>query len=355
MESDRGSEGVRVGPVGGQLVAAAEWDAFVRGTRDATFAHLSCWREIIAEVMGHEPIYLGARDGAGDTVGLMPLFALNSPIFGHRLVSVPLLSYGGPVGSPPAVAALLHAALGEARRRGARAMELRARPRMHADAPSGLATTERKVTVLLTLPDQPEPLWDAFRAKVRSQVRRPMKEGMGARFGLDQLEPFYRVFSRNMRDMGTPVLPKRLFERIADAFGDEAIFGAVYHRGTPVAAGAGIVFREEFEMTWASALREHSRSAPNMLLYWAFMERMIGRGVRTFNFGRCTPGGGTHRFKLQWGGTDLPLPWLIWPAGRGDDQSPGRASRALSAAWRRLPVPVANRLGPRVARQLPWW
>jgi serine/alanine adding enzyme len=364
MKAGPGSESdvVGVGPITVQPVELppAEWDAFVRASERATFAHLSCWRKIIADVMGHEAVYFVARDHAGGTAGVLPLFILRSPIFGRRLVSVPLLNYGGPLGSPAAVRALLDRAVQEARRRRMRVMELRTR----TAPPSDLTTTARKVTVLLPLPDDPEELWTGLKAKVRSQVRRPMKEGMEVRFGADQLQPFYHVLSRNMRDMGTPVLPARLFERIAGAFGDEAEFGVVYHQDEPVAAGGGFVFRDEFEMTWASSLREHNRSAPNMLLYWAFMERMIGRGVRTFNFGRCTPGGGTHSFKLQWGGHDLPLPWLTWTPGTApegaphhvlDDAGPGRIARLVSGAWSRLPVAVANRVGPVVARQLPWW
>jgi serine/alanine adding enzyme len=332
--------------------SGSEWDDFVNGHPAATLAHRFGWRDVIREVFGHEPVYLAASLSGGTLVGVLPLFLLRSPVFGRRAVSVPLLSDGGPLGSDAVMAILVSEAMALNRRRVGKAMELRARHPI----PGGPPPSTRKVSVLLALPTEPDELWTSLKAKVRSQVRRPMKEGMEARFGTAELEPFYHVLARNMRDMGTPVLPRALFERIAGTFGDDVVFGTVYHRGAPVAAGAGFIFRDEFELVWASALREHNRSAPNMLLYWAFMERMIGRGVRTFNFGRCTPGGGTHRFKLQWGGTEVPLPWIIWPTPSGpDDAGPGRAARALSAVWGRLPLAVANRAGPVVARQLPWW
>jgi serine/alanine adding enzyme len=338
--------------VSGDESPAGDWDAFVEQHSRATFAHRAAWHGVVARTMGHEPIYLVARSAEGAVAGLLPLFALRSPIFGKRLVSMPLLSDGGPIGTEAAETALVEAAVTEARSRRAAALELRARHEIR----SSLVANPRKVTVLLPLPSDPEELWTSLKAKVRSQVRRPMKEGLATRFGPEELEPFYQVLSRNMRDMGTPVLPGSLFRGVLEAFGDDVVFGVVYRGDEPVAAGAGFVFRDEFELVWASALREHSRSAPNMLLYWAFMERMIGRGVRTFNFGRCTPGGGTHRFKLQWGGADLPLPWLVWPpASDEDDGSPGRTARALSAVWQRLPLSVANRAGPMVARHLPWW
>ena len=93
-----------------------------------------------------------------------------------------------------------------------------------------------------------------------------------------------------------------------------------------------------------------------MLLYWSLMEEVIRRGGTAFNFGRCTPGGGTHRFKSQWGGVDEPLHWTQWPAvGSGEateDDEGGALQRAVSL-WQKLPLPVANRLGPVVSRGLP--
>jgi lipid II:glycine glycyltransferase (peptidoglycan interpeptide bridge formation enzyme) len=198
-------------------------------------------------------------------------------------------------------------------------------------------------------------LWKGFSSKLRSQIRRATKAGLEARFGLDQMEPFYSVFSRNMRDLGTPVMPRAWFESIARIFPQIARFGVVYHGSTPVAAGCGFVWRDEFEMTWASSLREFNHLAPNMLLYCSFMEQMIHAGVRRFNFGRCTAGGGTHRFKTQWGGIDEPLPWGQWsPAQIRTTPSPERpAYRMAAAVWRRLPLNLTNRVGPVLARVIP--
>ena len=220
---------------------------------------------------------------------------------------------------------------------------------------SGLRLSQRKLTVRLELPPAAEDLWRAFDPKLRSQIRRPQRDGLVARFGPDQVDAFYDVFARNMRSLGTPVLPRAFFTRLAAIFAGLIVFGAVYRSGQPVAAGCGFVWRDEFEMTWASSLREYSRSAPNMLLYWSFIEQMIARGVRVFDFGRCTPGSGTHRFKQQWGGADVALPWLQWsPRNVAATPSPERPTYRLAAAvWRRLPLGVTNRIGPFLARRLP--
>jgi hypothetical protein len=132
-------------------------------------------------------------------------------------------------------------------------------------------------------------------------------------------------------------------------------FGCAYLGDQPVACGCAFRWGDEIEMTWASSLREHSRIAPNMLLYWSFMERAIEAGIRTFNFGRCTPGGGTHRFKRQWGARDEPL-WWYQPVAVGVASTPSPDSGAFSwgpRVWRRLPTSVATTLGPRIVRYIP--
>ncbi|MET0399209.1 MAG: FemAB family XrtA/PEP-CTERM system-associated protein [Longimicrobiaceae bacterium] len=331
----------------------ARWDAFVAAAEGSTFCHLAGWREVMAEVMGHECRYLAAEAEDGSWAGVLPLVRVRGGIFGHYLLSMPFLNDGGPLG-PAGVRRLLAArAVDEARRMGVDLLEMRVREPLAGD---GLAESQRKVTVLLPLPATAEELWEkGFRAKLRSQIKRPQKEGLATRFGADQVGPFYEVFARNMRDLGTPVLPRAFFERIARVFPEQARFAVVYSGDTPVAAGCGFAWRGEFEITWASALREFNSVSPNMLLYWALMERVIGEGVRTFNFGRCTPGAGTHRFKQQWGGSDLPLPWAQWSAGGvAATPSPDRpVFRLATAAWQRLPVPVANLVGPVLARRLP--
>jgi len=335
-------------PLDGQRIA---WDDFVARADGGSYCHLAGWRDILADVLGAECLYWAAADDNGSWQGVLPLVRVRSRIFGHYLVSLPFLNDGGPLGAPAARDRLVAEAVSEARRTRADLLELRTR-----DAAGGeLSPSGRKITVKLSLPPAPDALLKAFPAKLRSQIRRPIKEGLTVRFGPEQREPFYEVFSRTMRDLGTPVLPRAFFERIATAFPDLALFGVVYRGEEPLAAGCGFTWRGEFEMTWAGSLRASRPISANMLLYWSFMEHVIGRGVATFNFGRCTPGGGTHQFKRQWGGTDVSLPWSQWsPRDVRATPSPDRPIyRAAAAVWRRLPLAMVNRLGPVLARRLP--
>ena len=334
--------------------ARADWDAAVAAFPGSTFCHRSGWQRIMSGVLRHECIYLRAHDGAGAWRGVLPLVRVRS-ILGHYLVSVPFLNDGGPLGDDAARRALVGYAVAEAQRSGAGLLELRSRETI----PGPVSASHRKVTVHLELPDSVDTLWSkTFKAKLRSQIRRSSKEGMTARSGPTEIEPFYGVLARNMRDLGTPVLPRAFFEQIATEFGPSAIFSTVYtSSGAPAAAGCSLQWQNEIEIVWASSLREYNRFSPNMLLYAHVMEESIARGATIFNFGRCTPGSSTHAFKLQWGGHDVALAWPYWSRSGSvgtPTPSPDRpVFRLATTLWSHLPLAVTNRLGPALARQLP--
>jgi serine/alanine adding enzyme len=168
--------------------SGAEWDGLTRELEGRTFCHLGSWRSVMSEVMGLSLHYRVAADGAGRIHGALPMVRVRSRLFGDYLVSMPFLSYGGPLGSQDARALLAQEAAGEAQSLGVDLLELRSR----TPVPGELRTSERKVTVLLPLPESSKELWEkGLPGKVRSQVRRPMKEGMEARFGSELLGSFY--------------------------------------------------------------------------------------------------------------------------------------------------------------------
>jgi FemAB-related protein (PEP-CTERM system-associated) len=334
--------------------SAGDWDEFVRAQPGWSHFHLYGWRAVIERVFRHECIYLVARDDDGKIAGVLPLVRLRSLIFGHLLVSMPFVNYGGPLGADEAVTTLVNEASRLRTASRAKVLELRSRTSLPVEMP----VSHRKVTVLLDLPETSEALWKALPAKLRSQVRRPQKENITVRIGPEQLDGFYMVFAHHMRDLGTPVLPRRFFEELRAVFPDDTMFAVAYHQEQPVACGCGFLWGNEFEISWASALRSHNAMSPNMLVYWELMAHVIGRGARIFNFGRCTRGSGTHKFKMQWGGREEQLWWYQ----QGRDSEPGQGATPsqdagvfalASRIWKKFPVPVTTRLGPAIVRFIP--
>ena len=203
-----------------------EWRP-VRAAGGWTHFDLYGWKSVIERVFGpYECIrHPAARDDALRISGVLPLVRVRSRVFGHYLVSMPFLNYGGPLGSDDAVRALGGRADEIARRDDVSLLEL---PEQAPIAPA-MPVSHRKITVLLDLPATSAELWKGLPAKVRNQVRRPQKEGITVSFGREQCAPFFSVFAQHMRELGTPTQPRRLFDTIADQFGDAVWFACAYH------------------------------------------------------------------------------------------------------------------------------
>jgi serine/alanine adding enzyme len=330
----------------------AAWDGLVAAA-GGTLYHRNATLDAVAATFRHRVYRLGAWRGA-DLVGVLPLVRLTSLVFGDYLVSVPLFNYGGPVATDEAAAArLLERAAGLVDELGVSHAEIRCAASVHA----GWEQRTDKVAMRLRLAASADAQFAGFSAKLRAQIRRPGKDGFSVRSGgAELLDAFYRVFAINMRDLGTPVYPKRFFANMLAAWKDVSRIVCVEREGRTVAAGLLVRDRDSVEIPWASSLREFNRFGVNMLLYWESIQFAIATGAAWFDFGRSSRGSGTFRFKAQWGAEPLQLNWHYRSRVGGGlpNLTPNNPKYRLALAlWRRLPVAVSNRLGPWLARGLP--
>jgi len=334
-------------------ISGVQWDAFADSHPAATAYHAWRWKHVFESAFGHETVYLAALDG-DEVKGVLPLAIFRSRLFGRFGVSVPFLNYGGLLASTPdAAAALVGRATEIARERKLSHIELRHLSRQCPD----LHARQHKVRMLLTLPQDVKHGWEGLDRKVRNQVRKAEKAGLAAREGGEELlDAFYQVFSRNMRDLGTPVYAPDFFRSVLRAFPEQARVFLVEHGTAPVAAAITIRHRDGIEVPWASSLREYRADSPNNLLYWQIIQHAIGAGLRVLDFGRSTPNEGTYHFKKQWGAEPSPLYWEYILVGRAApaDLSPKNPKfGAAIAVWKRLPVSVTTALGPHIVRSIP--
>lgn len=333
---------------------ASEWDAFVAASDLATIYHRYVWRDIVHEVFGHETYYLAARAPGGTISAILPLVRLRSFLFGDFMVGLPYFNYGGIVArSSAARDALLEAAIGLARKRNCRHVELRQREPL----PPRWRARVDKVAMVLPLPHSPEELWKSLPSKVRTDARRPARRGISCEFGGHELLPeFYAVFSENMRDLGTPVYPATFFKAILTALPANASLVVARQGSRAMAAGLLLEYAGGMEIPWASSLRAFNKLGANMFMYGRVLEHAIVRGCRSFDFGRSTIDSGTYLFKKQWGAKPRQLYWNYWLRDGGElpQLRPDNPKfRAAVAVWRRLPLALANRLGPHLVKYLP--
>lgn len=340
-------------PVSVELCTDGEaWDAYVLTHPDASGYHLWAWRQVFEGVFHHRLHYAAARR-EGVIVGVLPLVLFASPIFGRFAVSVPFLNYGGVVADDDETARRLVDHAGEvARAHRASHLELRHDRRRFEH----LVPKAHKVAMILALPATSEALWNALDRKVRNQVRKAEKSGLTAvAAGREALDDFYDVFAVNMRDLGTPVYPWRLFDTVLRTFPERTRLVIVRRGAEAVAAGFTWRWRGRTEVPWASSLREFNHLSSNNLLYWTILQEAIGSGSTELDFGRSTPNEGTFHFKKQWGAAPHPLCWE-YDVVRGElpDQSPKNPKFRLAIqAWQQLPVGLATALGPHIVRSIP--
>ncbi|WP_017444352.1 FemAB family XrtA/PEP-CTERM system-associated protein [Gayadomonas joobiniege] len=332
------------------------WDEYVNKHPQATAYHLFGWGLAVAASYQHTPIYLMAYQNDA-VVGVLPLVEFKKPLFGKHLSSLPFCDLGAVLADSTEISSqLLQAAQQIMQQQQIKELEYRA---SEVSPDEGIDMTERKVRMLLNLPDSSQALWDGFKSKLRSQIRKAEKNGLTARVGHDSdlLDGFYQVFCRNMRELGSPVHSRCWFEQILKHYKNNIFIVNVYANGEVV--GGGIVLYTSCcaSIPWASTLSKFNRLAPNMLLYWRLLEAVADAGITTFDFGRSTFSQGTYRFKKQWGAQPELLNWQTmdnagsWQIDQASGQS-GRLRATVEKTWQRLPLPLTCWAGPKIRKYI---
>jgi FemAB-related protein (PEP-CTERM system-associated) len=342
------SGAVRVGPLTADVHAA--WDAFVHAHPEGTFFHRADWARVLERAFGHRTHYLYAeQDGA--IAGVLPLAEIRSLLFGHALVSTPFCVYGGVLAaSEEARAALTQAACTRAREVGASYLELRNRTPQN----EGWPTKHLYVTFRKHIDADDERNLNAIPRKQRAMIRKGIAAGLVAEPdpGIDAL---YACYAESVRNLGTPVFSKRYLGVLRDTFADDCEVLVVRHGDEPVAAVMSFYFRDEVLPYYGGGRARARELKANDFMYWEVMRRAAARGVRIFDYGRSKLDTGSYSFKKNWGFEPEPLhyEYHLVKARAMPDLSPKNPKyHAFIEGWKRLPVPVATRLGPWLARHL---
>jgi len=387
---------------------ASIWDAYVQTHPQATLYHLYAWKNVIERAYGNKSYYFIAietekcgivnnadnleenekaitpvdltktidrprlRNTRYQVVGVLPLIHLKHFLFGNRLISIPYFDLGGILTDNYKIEyELLLAAFELAKKLNASNIEFRQSQPIRDINESKLntfvnsaprncsitcATKTHKVRMLMRLPNSSEELMKAFKSKLRSQIKKSLKEGLKPKIGgFELIDDFYEVFAVNMRDLGSPVHSKKLIRNVLDNFPQRARIIIVYAGKKPIAGSILIAFRDIAENPWSSALRSYNRQSPNMLLYWTMLEYASDTGRNWFDFGRSTIGGGTYRFKKQWGATPQPLNWFYIFCGNSNFEGSVSENSVYENAvrlWKHLPVSATRVIGPMIRKHI---
>lgn len=338
-----------------RAVAASEqneWQKFVADSPESSFFHQLPWREIVEKTLGHRSYYRCAwRDNR--LVGVLPLTEIRSLFFGHSLVSPGFGVCAGIAALDVEIANALAAdAASLGRSLGCEYVELRHEEPRSID----WLTPEPRFSVFRRrLSTVAEENMKAIPRKKRADLRKAIgNSALRVEHGKD-FETFFRLYSLSLRNLGTPILPRDFYAMILRSFGDDVEITVVHGPGGPLAAVMTFYFRDTVLPYYGGATLAARSLHAYDLLYWSVMCRAVERGMRLFDFGRSRVGGSAHDYKSYWGFEARPLHYQYHLGGTKAPPHLGPDNpkyRIFVDGWKRLPVPLANRFGPFIARQL---
>ncbi len=327
------------------------WDAFVSAAPGATFFHRAGWKTVLERAFGHRTHFLFAEHG-GVIEGVVPLAQVKSLLFGNSLASLPFCVYGGIVASTPqAEAALRQAASELATRLQVGALELR----NLRQSDSGWPGKSLYVTFRKPIDPDPQVNLKAIPGRQRAMVRKGIDEGLAGELD-DGVERIYRVYSESVRNLGTPVFAKKYLRVLREEFGADCDVLMITQNGRDVAGVLNFYFRDEVLPYYGGGIgAAREIRGCNHFMYWDLMHRSAERGYRLFDFGRSKEGTGPYSFKKNFGFTPEPLhyEYFLVKAREVPNVNPANPKyQMLIKAWEKLPLPVANTIGPWLARSL---
>ncbi|MCU4675559.1 FemAB family PEP-CTERM system-associated protein [Catenovulum sp. 2E275] len=335
-------------------LSSSEWDRYVTEHPFSSPYHLSGWRIAVEKAYQHKSIYLAAYDQQ-KIVGVLPLIWVKSIVSKGELCALPFCDVGGCLADDEQIKqALLNRAFELAKNKNIPFVTHRLSEICEVSEPSD----EVKVRMLMPLPENSKMLWDGFKSKLRSQIRKAEKNGLTATIGRDKshLDGFYQVFCRNMRDLGSPVHSLLWFQTLVEAYADSLIIANVYFESKVVGAGIVLLNGDKACIPWASTNSDYNRLAPNMLLYWKLLEYVCDAGVKEFDFGRSSYGEGTFKFKSQWGACPKTLVWEKYNANGTllADQITNKSKfrDVVETTWQKMPLGICNLLGPKIRKYI---
>jgi len=330
---------------------AQEWDAYVKKHAEGTFFHLSGWRQVLEHGLGHKTHFLYAQVD-NKTVGVLPLGHVKSFLFGNTLCSIPFGVYGGVLADSEVIAStLIEKAIEIATSLNVDVLEFR----NQGAKQTGWESKELYVTFRKAISENDEENMLAIPRRQRAMVRKGIKAGLRSVVDSD-LDVFYKAYSESVRNLGTPVFPKKYFQALLDVFHKDLDILTVYSEDNELVASVlSFYYKDEVLPYYAGGSVLARNLKGNDFMYWSLMCHAVTKGVRVFDYGRSKIGTGSYSFKKNWGfePKEMGYSYKLIKAKEVPEINPMNPKYQLFIKlWKKLPLSVANFIGPYLARNL---
>lgn len=328
---------------------SSAWDEFANAHPSSSMFHLFGWRSILEKALGHRTYYMIAEQD-GNVAGILPLVHVKSLMFGNTLSSLAFSAHAGPLTiDAESLARLYESASQKARELSVGSLEYR----LLAASGRGLPTKHLYESFSKPITSDQEANLAAIRGKQRNIVRKGIKNGLTCT--PDSIERFFHVYSESVRNLGTPVFPKRLFDGIRTTFPTKVEFVSAEFDGQAVSSAMNFYFRDTVcPYYWGGTAAARDLKG-NDFLAWAIMGLAGERGATTFDFGRSKQGTGAYQWKLNLGFVPQPLFYeyeLVSDRAIPEINPLNPKYRLFVEAWKRMPLAMAEFIGPWLSRYL---
>ena len=317
-----------------------DWNAFVQAHDEGTFFHLAEWQDILERAFGFQTFYMMAKQG-GAVTGILPLALVKRPILGTVLISTPLGVYGGGLGE---ATVLEQAAIKIAQKREVEYLELRGAPQALSD----MSVSDRFATFRRLLANTSEENLKAIPTRQRAVIRKGISFNLATHVSQD-VDLFYKLYAISVRNLGTPVFARKYLRILRAVFADAIEVTMITHQNKMLSSVLSFKYKDQILPYYGGGVPEARDYKAFPYMYWKVMERAVDEGIRIFDFGRSMKGSGAYAFKKNFGFSPHPLPYhyyLVNARAIPDLDPDTPRNKMLISVWKKLPVSIANRIGP---------
>ena len=320
------------------------WERFILESEKANFFFQLGYKRIIQDIFSFSPIYLLASEN-NEIKGILPLFIIKK-----KLISLPFSTKAGIIASPEAADLLIQKAKEITKEKKLDYLELRQEHNFNTD----LQTKDCYYTLKLKL-EEPSIMFQSFRRDVKRKIKKAQESNIEIVKGHEYLDDFYKIFSYNMHKLGTPVDDYNLFKKLLDEFPKSTNIYIAKLNKKPIATIFMLYFNKTAESFWASSYPKYNSIGVNRLIYWQAIQDAYDQDYTCFDFGRSVLDEGTYNFKIAWNTIPLQLNYKYFVnKGSIPDITKKNFKRKLFAfSWKKLPLFLANKIGPKIRRQFP--
>ncbi|NLE26514.1 MAG: GNAT family N-acetyltransferase, partial [Clostridiaceae bacterium] len=275
-----------------------EWDHFVHKQKHGWITSLSSWAGVLEKSFTHiknkSIVIIG--NGANKIIGLLPLYLVDSPVTGRRLVSTPFATLGNPLFSDEigigAIMPYLEKSLQAYR---ASYIEIR----VSSPGLSNILANHFTIDNIFKCHylDLLRPLEDIYsclhRSYIRRYVNRAKDAGVLFRIAdtMADIKSFFYLYSITRKRLLLPAIPLSFFTSIWEAYMQQknAVFLIAEKSGKPAAALMLLAYGNRVSAEALGWDLQFTKDHIVAGLYWEAIKYAHLQGYSIFDFGRTDP------------------------------------------------------------------